>query len=39
VVLIHWSKPQLLAEARISWCDADPQKPGADRGCAEWRLR
>jgi hypothetical protein len=26
--LIHWSKPQLLAEARISWCDTDPQKPG-----------
>lgn len=26
--LIHWSKPQLLAEARIGWCDTDPQRPG-----------
>jgi hypothetical protein len=26
--LIHWSKPQLLAEARIAWCDTDPQNPG-----------
>lgn len=26
--LIHWSQPQLVAEARIPWCDADPQKPG-----------
>jgi hypothetical protein len=26
--LIHWSKPQLLVEARISWCDNNPQAPG-----------
>jgi len=26
--LIHWSEPQLLAEARISWCNTDPQQPG-----------
>jgi hypothetical protein len=26
--LIHWSEPQLLAEARISWCDNNPQGPG-----------
>jgi hypothetical protein len=26
--LIHWSVPQLISEARIPWCDTDPQKPG-----------
>ena len=26
--LVHWSAPQLLAEARISWCDTNPQGAG-----------
>jgi len=25
--LIHWSEPQLLAEALIRWCNTDPQQP------------
>jgi hypothetical protein len=26
--MVHWSKPQLVVEARLTDCDVDPTKPG-----------